>query len=181
MTGHRDEPAQFWSRWSTLSASLLMAALSGISYAFGLYSDALQDRLGFSQRTVDLIASFGQLGLWSTFPVGLLMELLSIRLIFVLASLCSGLGVLYIALALNKDVQSNAVSIAFMFYIANFGFAAFGNIGQSTCVRNFPASDRGKICGLFKSVLGLSAAVYALLFKGLFGANHVIAFLLMIG
>jgi hypothetical protein len=38
-----------------------------------------------------------------------------------------------------------------------------------------------QICGMLKSVLGLSSAVLAVLFQGLFGAGHVIAFLMLVG
>jgi hypothetical protein len=34
---------------------------------------------------------------------------------------------------------------------------------------------------MLKSVLGLSSAVLAVLFQGLFGAGHVIAFLMLVG
>lgn len=40
------------------------------SYAFGLFSDTLKTDLGFSQGSIDVIASVGELGLWSTFLVG---------------------------------------------------------------------------------------------------------------
>ncbi|CAN0392502.1 unnamed protein product, partial [Ectocarpus sp. 13 AM-2016] len=40
------------------------------SYAYGLFSDTLKDSLGFSQSAVDVIASVGEAGLWSTFLVG---------------------------------------------------------------------------------------------------------------
>lgn len=40
------------------------------SYAFGLFSDTLKETLGFSQGSVDMVASIGEAGQWSTFIVG---------------------------------------------------------------------------------------------------------------
>jgi Na+/H+ antiporter NhaA len=54
-------PARYFSRWSTLAASFVISVLCGLGYAFGLYSDTLQTKLGYSQRTLDLVASFGKL------------------------------------------------------------------------------------------------------------------------
>jgi Nodulin-like len=53
-------PARYFSRWSALAASFVISVLCGLGYAFGLYSDTLQSKLGYSQRTLDLVASFGK-------------------------------------------------------------------------------------------------------------------------
>jgi Nodulin-like len=53
-------PARYFSRWSTLASSFVISVLCGLGYAFGLYSGTLQSKLGYSQRTLDLVASFGE-------------------------------------------------------------------------------------------------------------------------
>lgn len=53
-----------------ISGSSQLLSVLSVSYAFGLFSDTLKDDLGFSQRNTDIIASVGELGLWSTFGVG---------------------------------------------------------------------------------------------------------------
>jgi Na+/H+ antiporter NhaA len=53
-------PARYFSRWATLAASFVISVLCGLGYAFGLYSGTLQSKLGYSQRTLDLVASFGE-------------------------------------------------------------------------------------------------------------------------
>ncbi|CAM9554235.1 unnamed protein product, partial [Laminaria digitata] len=150
------------------------------SYAFGLFSDTLKDELGFSQSNVDIIASVGELGLWSSFVVGLMLERISPRQVYVVGSAASALGLGYVSLAIGKILPTNPAAMAAMFYLANFGTACYAQTAQSTAVRNFPAADRGKVSGLIKSVFGLSSAVLSVLYTGLLGAEHVGRFLLLL-
>jgi hypothetical protein len=43
---------------------IFAAMVSGTSYAFGIFSEILKDRLGFKQVDVALIGSFGSTGLY---------------------------------------------------------------------------------------------------------------------
>ncbi|KAG5191636.1 Nodulin-like-domain-containing protein [Tribonema minus] len=142
---------------------------------------AWEENLGYSQRSLDLVASFGELGMWSTFLVGLVLEHVPPRRVFVLGALVSCAGLMYIAVATDNKIESSVATVAGAYYAANLGIAAFQTAAQSICVRNFPAVDRGKICGLLKSILGLSSAILAALFQGLFGEERVITFLFVIG
>ena len=52
----------YWSRWTTLQASLLICSLTSISYSFGLFSEELKENLGYSQVELDVVSSLGTYG-----------------------------------------------------------------------------------------------------------------------
>ncbi|CAM9204694.1 unnamed protein product [Discosporangium mesarthrocarpum] len=147
------------------------------SYAFGLFSSTLKDELSFSQGTVDIIASMGELGLWSSFIVGVLLERFSPRQVYVLGSGFTLVGLGYVALATGEVVATSPASFGLMFFVANFGTACFGQSAQAISMRNFPAADRGKVSGIIKCVFGLSSAVLGVLYLGLLGGNDASKFL----
>lgn len=172
---------RYFSRWTVLASCSIITCYCGIGYAYGLFSDTLKTNLDYSQANVDYIASFGELGLWSTFIIGLLMERVSFMSIFFLGAVTSSAGCVYIALSAEKTIPSEVWTMCLAFYIANFGTAAFASTAQCLGVRNFPLTDRGKVCGLLKSLMGVSSAILAVLFEGLFGGDEVVAFLLFLG
>lgn len=45
----------------------------------------------------------------------------------------------------SQVISSNPASVAGMFFLANFGTACYSQTAASITVRNFPASDRGKV------------------------------------
>ncbi|CAM9499457.1 unnamed protein product [Pylaiella littoralis] len=173
----RLEPGYF-SRWSSLSAAVVVNIFA--VYAYGLFSDTLKETLGFSQSSVDMIASIGEAGQWSTFIVGLILERKSSRQVYAIGSVASGVGLGYVSLAIGKIVPTNPALMGAFFYLANFGSACFAQTATSTVLRNFPATDRGKVAGMMKSIFGLSSAVLSVLYAGLFNASDVGKFLLLL-
>lgn len=179
----KEKEKRYWSRWTTLQASLLISSFASISYSFGLFSDELRTNLGFSQLKIDVISSFGEMGLWSTFLIGLLAEFIPPGALFVLAAALSSGGIAYIGFIGGGDASSAASScaaIATAFYFANVGCSTFGLISQSLAVKNFPLADRGKVSGLTKSMVGLSSAVLSALYSGFFSSQHPFAFLMFL-
>eukprot|EP00752_Nemacystus_decipiens_P011283 g10026.t1 len=170
----------YFSRWSVLSAAVVVNVFSVYSYAFGLFSNTLKDSLYFSQSSVDLIASLGEAGQWSTFIVGLILERRSPRQVYAIGSLASAVGLGYVSLAIGKIVPANPASVGAFFYLANFGSSCFAQTGTSIVLRSFPAADRGKVSGMIKSIFGLSSAVLSVLYAGLFGGSGVGRFLLLL-
>ncbi|CAM9126721.1 unnamed protein product [Choristocarpus tenellus] len=175
-----DSERGFYSRWAALAASFIVNAFNLFSYAFGLFSDTLKSDLGFSQRSIDFIASVGELGLWSSFFVGLMLERMTPRQVYIVGSGATLVGLGYVALATDKArhvLSSNPTSFGMMFFLANFGTACFSQSAQAIAVQNFPAKDRGKVSGIIKSIFGLSSAVLGVLYIGLFGGTGVAKFL----
>ncbi|CAN0078167.1 unnamed protein product, partial [Phaeothamnion confervicola] len=167
----------FFSRWVSLSAGFVVNSLNLFSYAFGLFSDSFKE-LGFSQRGVDLIASFGELGLWSSFLVGLMIERIGPQGVYAAGAVFTFFGLGYVALADGDALPGGVASVAIGFMAANFGTACFGTTAQTVAVRNFPAGDRGKISGVIKCIFGLSSAVLGMVYEGLFGGADPASFLL---
>eukprot|EP00903_Cladosiphon_okamuranus_P007037 g6842.t1 len=170
----------YFSRWSILSAAVVVNIFAVYSYAFGLLSDTLKDSLDFSQSSVDLIASLGEAGQWSTFFVGLILERRSPRQVYAIGSLASAIGLGYVSLAIGEIIPANPASVGAFFYLANFGSSCFAQTGTSIVLRSFPAVDRGKVSGMIKSIFGLSSAVLSVIYVGLFGGSHVGRFLLLL-
>lgn len=170
----------FFSRWSALAASFIVNAFNLYSYAFGLFSNALKHKLEFSQGDIDIIASVGELGLWSTFLVGLMLERLSPRQVYLVGSASTAVGLGYVALALGTFLPSNPAFMAIMFFLANFGTACYAQTATAIAVRNFPSADRGKVAGLIKSVFGLSSAILGVLYAGFFDSTRAGKFLLLL-
>ena len=50
------------TRWVTLAAALVVESVSGLFYAFSLYSPALRARFDLSQSQLDLIGTAGNWG-----------------------------------------------------------------------------------------------------------------------
>mmetsp|Transcript_9409 Transcript_9409/g.14191 ORF Transcript_9409/g.14191 Transcript_9409/m.14191 type:complete len:545 (+) Transcript_9409:168-1802(+) len=180
MTINEIRHGKYFSRWMTLSAGLFFLSISGLSYSYGLYSDDFKTRLNYSQTSLDLVASFGELGLWSSILVGLMLEIFSPRFMIIIGGIISMLGLSYIAAALNKTIASSVVTVVAAYYIANLGITFGCMTSAALCVRNFPAIDRGKICGFVKSMAGLSSAVLAALFTGFFSDDKPISFLILL-
>ena len=49
----------FYSRWTALSAALIIASFAGTGYAIGLFTQMFKTRLGLDQSQVDRVASAG--------------------------------------------------------------------------------------------------------------------------
>eukprot|EP01100_Stratorugosa_tubuloviscum_P008141 TRINITY_DN3391_c0_g1_i1.p1 TRINITY_DN3391_c0_g1~~TRINITY_DN3391_c0_g1_i1.p1 ORF type:complete len:116 (+),score=40.62 TRINITY_DN3391_c0_g1_i1:150-497(+) len=60
--------------WIILVACCLLASSAGTGYAFGLTSQTYKNKFGFSQKEVDIIGSFGNLGLFLSITAGLFYD-----------------------------------------------------------------------------------------------------------
>ena len=78
-----------FSRWQSLSSVCMYVSVAGTTYAFGIYSSLLKSRLGYSQESLDIIASVGNTGLYLSILSGLLLEMFGLR---VSSSLSSSLS-----------------------------------------------------------------------------------------
>ena len=165
-----------WSRWTSLAAALLLGSVSAASYAFGVFSDSLQARLGLTQGELDLLASLGGSGLWvgSVFA-GLLGERFGFRaLVLVGCALTgSGFGSLYL-------VRTSWALAAACYFVGELGCSCFGSAVVSVAIRVFPRERSGFAAGISKAFFGISAAFLAQLHATFLRGRPGSAFLLLV-
>ena len=62
------------NRWVTLTAGMYILVVSGHPYGFGVYSSALKETLGCSQRELNLISSYGNFSMYIGVFAGLFCD-----------------------------------------------------------------------------------------------------------
>lgn len=173
----------YWSRWTTLSAALLLASGAGTVYAFALFAPLLKSRLRLSQEDTALVASIGALGLYTSLFAGLHFDRYGARRTVLVGAVLSGLGFLGLYAAVSSAATDSAIVLGLIYAVAQHGSAWILSASVAAPVRNFPSECRGTVVGLSKGFFALSASFHIEIFWGLFrkdsddGALTYIAFL----
>ncbi|CAN1255842.1 Protein NUCLEAR FUSION DEFECTIVE 4 [Linum perenne] len=157
--------------WVGLSAAVWVLAAAGNGYTFPLYSPALKSVMGLTQQQVTILGvanDFGEsVGLlpgiacnkfppWAVLSVGAVMCFLGYGVLWLTVSgIVSGLPYWLLWIALVIGTNSNAW---------------FGTPVLVTNMRNFPLS-RGTVSGILKGYVGLSAAVYTVVYSMVLKGN----------
>ena len=100
----KDKRSWKWSRWQSLTSVCMYVSVAGTTYAFGVYSSLLKSRLGYSQESLDIIASIGNTGLYLSIIAGLLLEMFGLKFVVTLGGTFLCIGFLYIFLSIQKLV-----------------------------------------------------------------------------
>ena len=175
MTGAAGGSLSYWSRWTTLSAALLLASGAGTVYAFALFAPLLKSRLRLSQEDTALIASIGALGrkntsiyrcLWSLGPfrqilcvipvytsllAGLHFDRYGPRRTVLIGAALSGVGFWGLHYAVDTAYTDSALVLGLIYAVAQHGSAWILSASVAAPVRNFPQEYRGTIVGLSKA------------------------------
>ena len=101
-----------FSRWQSFAGVCLYVSVVGTTYAFGVYSDLLQSKLGFSQNGLDVIASVGNTGLYLSLLGGVLLERFGLHAVVYLGGFLIFIGFLYIWLAVEGYVPADILSVS---------------------------------------------------------------------
>ncbi|KAI4329373.1 hypothetical protein L6164_021643 [Bauhinia variegata] len=151
--------------WVGLAAAIWVLVAAGNPTAFPLYSSALKSVLGLNQQQVSLLGvacdvgdSFGLLAgiACNKFPPWALLAVGAVLCFF-------GYGVLW--LAVSKTVSAIPYLLLwFTLCLAAHSCVWFGTVVFVTNMRNFPLS-RGTVSGILKGYVGISAAVYTLIYS----------------
>mmetsp|Transcript_26922 Transcript_26922/g.34886 ORF Transcript_26922/g.34886 Transcript_26922/m.34886 type:complete len:572 (+) Transcript_26922:109-1824(+) len=163
-----------FSRWASLGSCLFAASVAATAYAFGVYSEGLEDALGYTQEDIDFIASVGETGLYMAVFCGVFMGFCGPRLTILLGSILVFVGFQYLYLATTEQVQSSVGSVAGMLFVSQLGTACISVTTTAVCIRNFPPEDRGKAAGLAKAYFGVSSAIIAQLYAGFFDDQTIL-------
>lgn len=147
------------SRWHVLSSCLLIASVCGLTTAFGLLSPSFEGDLKFSPSEIALVASFGNLGTFSGFIAGLMIDNLGPRRAVFIGSVCIWFGMFFIWLSVEKTIASSVSSICVFIYIAQLGASTMSQASSSTAMLIMPSSAHGEIASIAKAYYGIAGGV----------------------
>ncbi|KAF5726957.1 protein NUCLEAR FUSION DEFECTIVE 4 [Tripterygium wilfordii] len=151
--------------WVGLAAAVWVQISAGNGYNFPLYSSAIKSVLGFTQQQITILGVANDIGE----SVGILpgiacnkFPIWSVLLVGVVACFL-GYGVLW--LAITETVRGLPYWVLWLaLVVATNSNAWFGTAVLVTNMRNFPFS-RGTVSGILKGYVGLSAAVYTVVYN----------------
>eukprot|EP00727_Mastigamoeba_balamuthi_P009987 m51a1_g5610 hypothetical protein (475) ;mRNA; f:714657-716504 len=159
-------------RAGSFASGCLMLLCAGTLYGFSAYSDVLKSTLGFSGKEVNLVVSVGLFGQMALQPIsGFIGDRLGPR-----AASLWGVSFMFIGYAgvwaqVSRILPPSSALSAFLYLIAGYG----GGTYSVTCVanvKNFPVKVRAIVSGLLTMFMGLSAAMFTLLYKYQFSSTN---------
>ncbi|KAM1412883.1 hypothetical protein FF1_025208 [Malus domestica] len=151
--------------WVGLGAAVWVQIASGNSYNFPLYSPLLKSVLGLSQQQLTILGVASDVGESLGFLPGIACNKFPPWAVLLVGCVLCFLGYGVIWLVVSGTIGSFPfVALWITLFIAANSNAWFGTAVLVTNMRNF-ALSRGTVAGILKGYIGLSAAVYTVLYS----------------
>ena len=156
------------SRWLALAIAFLAESISGMIYAFSLYSDNLQAQFNLTQSELDMLGTASNWGGNFGIHVGLLLDVVGPQYTMLLGGVLGSASWLLFWAALAASKQA----VAWVPYAALFLLSFLLGHAQliADCVSvtvvdaHFPG-HRGRALGLTKAFVGLSGSLVTMIYQ----------------
>ncbi|MED6143578.1 hypothetical protein PIB30_007524 [Stylosanthes scabra] len=165
--------------WVGLSAAVWVQIAAGNAYNFPLYSSSLKSVLSLNQQQLTILGVANDVGENVGLLPGIACNFLPPWSLLLIGALLCFLGYASLFLALTGTLSNFPyVLLCLALCVATNSNAWFGTAVLVTNMRNFPLS-RGTISGILKGYIGISAAVYTLIYTLLLkdSASNLVLFL----
>ncbi|XP_052107629.1 protein NUCLEAR FUSION DEFECTIVE 4 [Arachis duranensis] len=165
--------------WVGLGAAVWVQIAAGNAYNFPLYSSALKSVLSLNQQQLTILGVANDVGENVGILPGIACNFLPPWSLLLIGALLCFLGYGALFLALTRTLSTFPyVPLCLALCVATNSNAWFGTAVLVTNMRNFPLS-RGTISGILKGYVGISAAVYTLIYTLLLkhSASNLVLFL----
>ncbi|KAI9110258.1 hypothetical protein K1719_018700 [Acacia pycnantha] len=157
--------------WVGLAAAVWVQIGSGNSYNFPLFSSALKSVMGLNQQQVTLLGVANDIGESVSLPAGYACNKLPPWALILIGSVLCFLGYGVIWLTVRQTLSNLPYILLWIaLCIATNSCAWYGTAVLVTNMRNFPLS-RGSVSGILKGYVGISAAVYTLIYRMILGKS----------
>ncbi|CAM6108477.1 unnamed protein product [Calypogeia fissa] len=166
------------SRYLVIAAAILIECCGGVTFGFSIYSQTIKDTFHYNQKQLDTLAAWKVLGGNVGVLSGLVFDWSSPQATLSIGVVQIGLSYLAMWLSVTGRIAVPAFwqMCLYLCFAAN-GQTFFNTACLATCVQNFPR-NRGVVIGLTKGFVGLSGALLAPVYYGIYG-NDPASFLLM--
>ncbi|KAK0598419.1 hypothetical protein LWI29_034493 [Acer saccharum] len=151
--------------WVGLAAAVWVELSAGNAYNFPLYSSTLKSVLGFSQQQVTLLGVANDIGENVGLLPGIACNKFPPWAVLLMGVVLCFFGYGLIWLVVSQTIETLPFWLLFLaLIVATNSNAWFGTAVLVTNMRNFPLS-RGTVAGILKGYVGISAAVYTVLYS----------------
>ncbi|KAK4267592.1 hypothetical protein QN277_024352 [Acacia crassicarpa] len=157
--------------WVGLAAAVWVQTASGNSCNFILFSSALKSVMGLNQQQVTLLGVANDIGESVSLPAGYACNKLPPWALILIGSVLCFLGYGVIWLTITQTLSNLPYILLWIaLCVATNSCAWYGTAVLVTNMRNFPLS-RGSVSGILKGYVGISAAVYTLIYLMILGKS----------
>ncbi|KAB1218745.1 hypothetical protein CJ030_MR3G026628 [Morella rubra] len=151
--------------WVGLAAGVWVQIAAGNSYNFPLFSSTLKSVLGYTQQQLTILGVANDIGEAVGILPGIACNKLPPWAVLLVGAVHCFLGYGVLWLAVSQTVENLPYWLLWLaLCIATNSCAWFGTALLVINMRNFPLS-RGTVAGILKGYIGLSAAVYTVLYN----------------
>lgn len=158
-----------WSRWVTLSAGIYLMLCAGPIFAFGAISDDVRKLLGATEWQQQLIATAGNVGLWTNVVGGLVFDRFGARPTLTAGAMMAVAGYIGFYLALIHRWHPLVAAVAWATVGHGSGWIYISTLFSN--VKNFTPADRGFVVGTMSTFFGVSATIMVAILGGCIGGS----------